>query len=594
MKKIKVAFLAIATLTLLATSAGCHSRKVASAQASDTSSGVIVPGATVKGAIEGSKVFIAGRTVTIPSLWVCDHEVTQGEYEKYCTYNGYRPDSESGLGENYPAFNVSWNNALVYCNKRSIAEGLTPCYKIKGKTNPIDWGEVPAAIYEMHSAVDNDPAWDAVSCDFNANGYRLPTEAEWEYLARGGNTSNSGQTKYSGSDDIEAVAWYVGNSGCKTHEVKTKAPNALGLYDMSGNVGEWCWDWFSDTITTDTPSSGAASGSDLSPNRVFRGGGCDDEADSIDWERLEDRWVCWSRDCRVACTTSGQEHPRYGYRINGFRVVRTVSKNDAESTSAKNESDKKTASNGGANKPLTVTGQIADSEVFIKGRTVEIWAKWCCNHEVTQEEYQSVMGENPSENSGSNKPVEMVSWYDAIMYCNKRSIADGRTPCYKVDGNADTSQWGYTPHKRREISGAITCDFTADGYRLPTEAEWEYFARGGNLTNSNQTTYSGSNTIESVAWYGDLALTREVKKKAANALGLYDMSGNVEEWCWDWHGSISTSTPSSGAASGYRRVRRGGCWFSGASICTVSYRGPDYPRIRSNGLGFRVVCFRSE
>ena len=130
------------------------------------------------------------------------------------------------------------------------------------------------------------------------------------------------------------------------------------------------------------------------------------------------------------------------------------------------ESGKSTVSNGGENKPLTVTGEIAGSEVFIKGRTVEIWAKWCCDHEVTQAEYQSVMGENPSGFPGSNKPVECVSWYDALVYCNKRSIAEGRTPCYKVDGNTDTRQWNYTPHSGNSISGTITCDFTAEDKKL--------------------------------------------------------------------------------------------------------------------------------
>ena len=139
---------------------------------------------------------------------------------------------------------------------RSSAEGLTPCYHIYGDQIllPVTSGATYGSGGKPCGPGSDAPNWNGVSYDPNANGYRLPTGAEWEYAAKGGPANDS--YLYSGSDDIEAVAWYRDNSGSRTHEVKTKAPNSLGLYDMSGNVWEWCWD-------NDSPNP---------PNRVLRSG----------------------------------------------------------------------------------------------------------------------------------------------------------------------------------------------------------------------------------------------------------------------------------------------------------------------------------
>lgn len=234
------------------------------------------------------------------SFYMGKYEVTQAEYEKYCSYGANSPSSLYGDGDNYPAYYVSWYDALVYCNKRSMAEVLTPCYSINGSTDPEKWGTVPTS---------SNNTWDAVVCNWNANGYRLPTEAEWEYAARAGDNTVASLT-YSGTSDVNQLgdyAWYKDKSNSTTHEVGTKLQNAFGLYDMSGNVWEWCWNWKTSSYNAETEGGSDLTGASAGANRVARGGS----------------WGLNSDYCAVSCRGYSNPNDRYGNL--GFRVVRASS-----------------------------------------------------------------------------------------------------------------------------------------------------------------------------------------------------------------------------------------------------------------------------
>lgn len=212
---------------------------------------------------------------------------------------------------------------------------------------------------------------------------------------------------------------------------------------------------------------------------------------------------------------------------------------------------------------------------------------YICDHEVTNAEYKAVMGKTHRLSKGDSLPVVYVTWDNAVDYCNALSEMQGLTPCYIKE------------------KGKVTCDFTANGYRLPTDAEWEYAARAGDNTTEIRV-WSGiteapdwdrstmENAVGEYAWY-EYNSGRKLhpgKEKKPNAWGLYDMTGNVWEWCWDWYASSSSepATDPTGPAvsSGYKSKRGGAGWDSGPSNSVADRRGHK-PAEYHPWVGFRVV-----
>jgi formylglycine-generating enzyme required for sulfatase activity len=209
-------------------------------------------------------------------------------------------------------------------------------------------------------------------------------------------------------------------------------------------------------------------------------------------------------------------------------------------------------------------GQVVED--FSIGRTEVTWGEWKVVREwaATKGYDLAAVGGTHPDGGSDQLPVVEVSWHDVVKWCNARSEREGKTAVYLVRGVVYRTG-GEVP----------TVDANANGYRLPLEKEWEWAARGG--VQSQGYTYSGSNTIDEVAWYGTNSggETKVVGTKAANELGIYDMSGNVWEWCWD--------------ASDANRRNRGGSWLYSAGYCTVVFQSSSTPTRSITGIGFRVV-----
>ncbi len=462
---------------------------------------------------------------------------------------GATPEMEAPVNEFYDAERPVHQVTLTkdyYMGKTEVTQALWTAVMgnnpsgNKGDRKPVDqvsWNDCQTFIKKLNAAT--------------GKNFRLPTDAEWEFAARGGNRTR--QYKYSGNNTIDLVAWYGDNSGHVTHDVAAKMPNELGIYDMCGNVSEWCYDGLDEyTDSPQTDPIGAWSGSE----RAYRGSSCTWSANSC---RIS------FRDC-LPSTARGEAH--------GLRLAITAD----SAPSAKQTASKARGANelSYSNGVLTVKGiryemakvepgtftmgaMAGDADAYGEEKPAHkvtlTKGYYIGKTEVTQALWTAVMGDNPSFNTGNNLPVDQVSWNDCQKFLSKLNAVTGKK------------------------------------FRLPTEAEWEFAARGGN--SSKHFMYSGSNNIDGVAWYEENSnsTTHDVATKQPNELGIYDMTGNVWEWCQDWDGYYSSNaqTNPTGPASGEYRVHRGGGYSFPGSGCRISTRLSSIPDEGLAYIGLRLV-----
>ncbi len=360
--------------------------------------------------------------------------------------------------------------------------------------------------------------------------FALPTEAEWEYAARGGNRSN--HYKYAGSNTVDNVAWHKNNSSSTTHPVAQKQRNELGLYDMSGNVWEMCQDWVGTySSSAQVNPAGPATGT----YHVLRGGSYNY---AENYARVSMRGQCAESDVYTNMGLRLVLKNSRTYTVNGVSFTMTKVDGGTFTMGATSEQG------SDAQTDEAPTHQVTLSDYYI-GTT-----------EVTQALWRAVMGSNPSGFTGNlQRPVEKVSYSQCLTFINKLNELTGET------------------------------------FALPTEAEWEYAARGGNKSNGSK--YAGDATLGNVGWYysNSGSATHPVAQKQANELGLYDMSGNVGEWCADWYGAYGSSalTNPTGPSTGSKRVVRGGCWNDTERSCRTSYRFSSAATSSNNQTGLRLV-----
>ena len=415
-----------------------------------------------------------------------------------------------------------------------IVMGSNPS-QFKGENFPVHgvkWSECQEFISKINQVT--------------GKNYRLPTEAEWEFAARGG--SKSKEYKFIGSNDVNEVSWYKKNSGGTMHDVGMKKPNELGLYDMGGNVSEWCQDWFGKYLSlAQNNPIGPSSGTE----HILRGGHIFSEyGDHCTPTRR------WASDSRTTCS--------------GLRLVLPQEETDITLAEKENQSLRNSIIQKAIDEMVYVEGGTfmmgkgADSDKEKPAHQVTLSSFSIGKTEVTRELWEAVMESTaPYLYSGGGGmdalcPVSDVSWEECQKFIAKLNALTGKK------------------------------------FRLPTEAEWEYAARGGNKSKGYK--YSGSNKYTDVL-RDDTDTPYIVASKLPNELGLYDMSGNVSEWCQDWYGDYSAEaqTNPTGPSSGTERVHRGGYvvrnynWLL-KRLTRVFDRHKGLPNDESNlRIGFRLA-----
>jgi len=448
-----------------------------------------------------------------------------------------------GVGDNCPMYLINYSNCELFCNRLNnlLSDQLPEGYK-----------------------------------------FRIPTEAQWEYAARGGKLSKS--YRFSGSDNIDEVAWYNANSKGPT-EVGKKIQNELGIYDMSGNVWEWCRDKYSQTYYRNSQA--------INPKGPVKGGQYVLRGGTWDYGK----WAC-----RVAARFKAD--PATFTENYGFRLVLEPPPK-LSGSGFFGYTGNFTSSRLSSGKNLTFKANDVDFEmVFVEGGTFAMGCDPKYNKYDFLSAYICDSIEQPSHRVKLSNyymgkfEVTQKLWY-AVMGTTAQQQRDLVNPNWEMRGEGDQYPMYYVSYEECEAFceklNRLLYHQLPEGYNftLPTEAQWEYAARGGKK--NKEYIYSGSNRINRVAWWENNSekKVRKVGSKFENQLGIYDMSGNVWEWCRDWFESdyytYGSTTNPQGPLSGTHRILRGGSWNLKAWHCRVTTRYYYEPVGRSANVGFRIA-----